>query len=319
MPFIILLACFYIAYPFLAAGAGGVERILADHWPIAVTMIAGSYFAGSTPVGGGSVAFPILVLLFDHPASLGRAFSFSIQALGMSVATVYLLCLRRTIARRFLIASIIGSAITTPLGCLFLAPLASDSLTKLIFATVWCAFGLFALTRLARFRSSTSADTPLDAPETLPGVLVGAVAGGLVASLIGGGGDMVAFSYLVFARRMDPRIAIPTAMILMAVTSIIALITTLATTGLPPGVWENWLAAAPIVVIGAPIGALMVGFIPRHITMFIVAALCLGQFLWTHWNIRTSDGAQADAWPIIASIAAVCFLFLILHGLERRR
>jgi hypothetical protein len=35
-------------------------------------MAFGSYVAGSTPMGGGTVGFPILVLLFDLPATLGR-------------------------------------------------------------------------------------------------------------------------------------------------------------------------------------------------------------------------------------------------------
>ena len=60
--------------------AGGDVR---SHWPIAVAMAIGSYFAGSTPLGGGTVRFPILVLLLGLPVALGRDFGFATQSVGM--------------------------------------------------------------------------------------------------------------------------------------------------------------------------------------------------------------------------------------------
>jgi uncharacterized membrane protein YfcA len=136
--------------------------------------------------------------------------------------------------------------------------------------------------------------------------------GGLVASLIGGGADMIAFSYLVLRRGQDPRIAIPTAMMLMAATSIIALGITLLSGPLSPGVWENWLAAAPIVVLGAPLGAFAVVFIPRTVTMAIVSMLCIAQFLWACLDRSGSAGV------IAAACAAVAILVLMLRRLDTR-
>jgi predicted MFS family arabinose efflux permease len=46
-------------------------------------------------------------------------------------------------------------------------------------------------------------------------------------------------------------------------------------------VFGNWLAAAPIVAIGAPFGALIVSHIGRRPTLVVVAVLCVVQFLWT--------------------------------------
>ena len=51
--------------------AGAIALLVA----IAAAMAVGSYFAGSTPMGGGTVGFPVLVLLFDGPATLGRDFA----------------------------------------------------------------------------------------------------------------------------------------------------------------------------------------------------------------------------------------------------
>ncbi|MDZ7791496.1 MAG: hypothetical protein U5L08_13585 [Xanthomonadales bacterium] len=65
-----------------------------NHWPIALAMTLGSYAAGSTPMGGGTIGFPVLVLLFEMPASLGRDFSFAVQAIGMTSASIFILARR---------------------------------------------------------------------------------------------------------------------------------------------------------------------------------------------------------------------------------
>ena len=70
----------------------------------------------------------------------------------------------------------------------------------------------------------------------------------------------------------------------MAVTSLIGLTTKTLFGSLQPGVFENWLAASPVVVLGAPFGALIVSRIGRKPTLMIVSILCVGQFLWTLQN-----------------------------------
>ena len=40
----------------------GLSQEVFRQWPMAVVMILGSLVAGSTPMGGGAVAFPYLVL-----------------------------------------------------------------------------------------------------------------------------------------------------------------------------------------------------------------------------------------------------------------
>ena len=48
--------------------------MIGEHWGIAAAMAAGSYVAGSTPMGGGTVGFPVLVLLFDQSGAIGRRY-----------------------------------------------------------------------------------------------------------------------------------------------------------------------------------------------------------------------------------------------------
>src|ERR1700727_1372852 len=65
---------------------------ILEHWRMSLVMILGSLVAGSTPMGGGTVAFPILVLVFHSAPSNARNFGLIIQALGMTSALIFLIC-----------------------------------------------------------------------------------------------------------------------------------------------------------------------------------------------------------------------------------
>src|SRR5580704_12287553 len=63
---------------------------ILEHWRMSVVMILGSLVAGSTPMGGGTVAFPILVLVFHSAPANARTFGLIIQALGMTSTLIFL-------------------------------------------------------------------------------------------------------------------------------------------------------------------------------------------------------------------------------------
>jgi len=57
------------------------------YYPMTVAMIFGSMIAGSTPIGGGVIGFPVSVLLIGFTANQGRDFSLMIQSVGMTGAS----------------------------------------------------------------------------------------------------------------------------------------------------------------------------------------------------------------------------------------
>jgi hypothetical protein len=65
------VAALYAVWLVLAFGFGYWRQAKA-HWPMAAVMTFGSVVAGSTPMGGGTVAFPFLVLVFGQSPALGR-------------------------------------------------------------------------------------------------------------------------------------------------------------------------------------------------------------------------------------------------------
>jgi uncharacterized protein len=325
LAFWVWLVCFYATWLGLVV-YGDYWRQLSDHWAIALTMLFGSYVAGSTPMGGGTVGFPVLVLLFDMPGSLGRNFGLAIQSIGMVSASIYILCERRPLALPMLRPAMWGALVGTPFGACFIAPGMDDLVVKLVFAILWASFGILLCLKQKEMLANQAIVSGREPWHTLIGLLVG-VLGGIVASITGVGIDMAIFVVLVLLDRADLKIAIPTSVILMAFTSVVGLLSNvlLAATGNPlyamdPEVFYSWLAAAPVVALGAPLGAFVVQLIPRGPTLIFVALLCIAQFAWTLWQESVSPSATLIA---VLSVGISVLLFLRLntlgHGLQARR
>ena len=311
-PFFAWLTLFYGAWLTLVRAGGWLETALA-HWPMAVAMAVGSYLAGSTPMGGGTVGFPVLVLLMDLPATLGRDFSFAIQAVGMTSASIYILCRRQELEWPMLRAALPGTLLGTPLGIIFVAPLVSDLFIKLLFASMWCSFGLLHLRRINEI-TAYEGMTPHDvAFDHRVGFIVGFFGGLTIASITGVGIDMFIYMVLVLWCHADLRIAIPTSVVLMAFTSVVGVTVKLLLGGLQPGTFENWLAAAPIVALGAPFGALVVSRVGRRPTLILVSILCVLQFFWTLVHER----AALNAWSIAAALLGVVVFLLVFQDMYR--
>ena len=307
------LFLFYTGWLLLVIHGNYFETVLS-HWPIAVAMAAGSYVAGSTPMGGGTVGFPILVLLMDLPATLGRDFSFAIQSVGMTSASIYILCTRQELEWPMLRAALPGALIGTPLGILYVAPMASDLFIKLLFAAMWCSFGLLHLRRIKEI-TSYEGITPHDkAFDQKVGFVVGFLGSLVIASITGVGIDAMIYMVLVLWCHADLKIAIPTSVILMAFTSLVGIATKLLFGDLQAGTFENWLAAAPVVAIGAPLGALVVSRIGRRPTLIVVSLLCVAQFGWTLVH-------ELDAltwWSMSAALMGVILFLLLFQNMYRQ-
>ncbi len=312
-PFFIWLAAFYLAWLTLVICGEHIQSVL-NHWQIAVAMAAGSYVAGSTPMGGGTVGFPVLVLLMDLPATLGRDFSFAVQSVGMTSASIYILCRRQPLECPMLQAAMVGTLIGAPIGIVYIAPLASDLFIKLLFASMWCSFGLLHLRRIDEIAAYVGMTPHNRAFDRRAGFGVGLLGGLTVASITGVGVDMLIYMVLVLWCHADLKIAIPTSVVLMAFTSIVGIVSKALLGDIQAGTFEHWLAAAPIVVIGAPLGALVVSRIGRRPTLMVVSALCVIQFFWTLVHER----ALLTVWQVTVAVMAVVAFLLLFAGMYRQ-
>ena len=305
------LAGFYSVWAWLVFGKGQWP-IAKAHWPMALAMALGSYVAGSTPLGGGTVGFPVLVLFFKMPATLGRDFSFAVQSIGMVSASIFILTRRQPLAWSMLKGTLLGTVIGTPLGIFFVAPLIPGLWIKLVFAVLWASFGVLHLYRIDEI-SSHDGMTEFDERWDLRvGLLIGLFSGATVVAVTGVGIDMVIYAALVLLCRADLKIAIPTSVVVMGFNSVLGIVIKNLSTGLTPGVYGNWLAAAPVVALGAPLGVFVVDVVGRKPTLIFVALLCVGQFVWTCSEERVALGISG----LVAAVAAVG---LCLLGFEKLR
>ena len=321
--FVVWLIAFFAGWLVIAA-AGAHWSTILEHWGIAVAMAVGSYFAGSTPMGGGTVGFPVLVLLFDEPARMGRDFSFAIQSIGMTSATILIFCMRQELERRLLRWSIIGASVGTPLGVLFVAPHIPDVWIKLIFATLWAAFGMLHFAKIREISSMTGSHKLSAGQDRWIGLWVGALAGATIAATTGVGIDLALYVVIVLLSRADLKVAIPTSVVLMAYTSVIGFATLWGASiarptayALSDGLFENWLAAAPIVALGAPLGVIMVRLVPRTATLLIVAGLCLVQFVWTlrnEWDRISTTGFLVT----LVGLLGLNLVFMLVYDRGKR-
>ncbi len=305
------LALFYSIWGFLVFGQD-LWGLTKEHWPMAAAMVAGSYAAGSTPMGGGTVGFPILVLLFNQPAELGRDFSFAVQSIGMTSASIFILARRQPLAWALLKGAILGATIGVPLGIFLVAPFIPGLWIKLIFAVVWGSFGFLHLWRIGEIASHEGMTEFDEHWDNRLGFAIGLIAGATFVSTSGVGIDMVLYTVLVLVCRADLKIAIPSSVIIMAYSSVLGILTKMAFTGVQPGVFGNWLAAAPVVALGAPLGVFVVALIGRKPTLIVVAILCVGQLIWTLTRERDALGITGIVLSLLA--VAVC-----LYGFEKLR
>jgi len=324
MPLLVLwFALFYGVWLTIVA-LGSHWETLGEHWGIAVAMAIGSYFAGSTPMGGGTVGFPVLVLLFDQPARMGRDFSFAIQSIGMVSASVLIFCLRQPLETRLLKWSVLGSTIGTSLGLLFIAPHAPDLLVKLIFATLWASFGMLHFAKIREISRMSGYHKLSAVQDRWIGLWLGVLAGATIAATTGVGIDLALYVVIVLLSRADMKVAVPTSVVLMAYTSVIGIGTQFTLSQMMPesyslseGLFGNWLAAAPVVAIGAPVGVIMVRLVPRAFTLLVVSGLCIVQFIWTLRN-EWEQISTAALLGSIAGLLALNLVFMLVYDRGKR-
>jgi uncharacterized protein len=310
--FAVWLLVFYTAWIGIVISAG-LWPVVRGHWPIALAMAGGSFVAGSSPVAGGTIGFPVLVYVFDQPARLGRTFSLAIQSIGMASASIYILTRGRTIEWRILRFALLGSAVAMPLGMCLVAPNVADRSVKILFSVVYASFGLLHLVRLQGIVANVGPSQTYFVTDRAIGFVVGAL-GGLLASVIGVGADILLYGTLVLLYHTDIKVAIPTSVILMAFTSVVgAGCSILAALCWPASrdsifnVFPYWLAAAPVVALGGPLGSLVSRHVSRRNILGAVAVLCLFQYGWTCYHEHLAGGA------LVLAAVGVIAINVVLH------
>ena len=139
--------------------------------------------------------------------------------------------------------------------------------------------------------------------------------GGAATGITGCGLDIVVFSYLVMGRGLNEKIATPTSVVLMACISVIgfAFRALVSDTPIPAEAWNYWSVSIPVVVLGAPLGALFIARRSRDLVISLLVVAIIVQFIGAVVIIPMTPSLAITT---VVTFAAALGLFM---SLARRR
>ncbi|AOY82906.1 sulfite exporter TauE/SafE family protein [Moorena producens JHB] len=259
----------------------GIQEAIAycyNHWEIALTMMFGSIIAGGTSIGGGAVAFPVFTKLLNVSPHDAKVFSLAIQSVGMSAASVAIWVTRIRVEWRTIIWASIGGAFGIWIGLAFFYRFFPPDMIKMSF-TMMIASLPFSLIMSGNKRQYYLQVNYWSFRERVIFFLTGLL-GGIMSSLFGNGIDILTFSVMVLLFRISEKVATPTSVVLMAINAVIGFtLQVFFIKNFTDPALSYWLAAVPVVVIGAPLGAMFCSLLRRQTIVNILIGIILIELL----------------------------------------
>lgn len=274
---------------------------------MSLTMIFGSLVAGSTPVGGGAVAFPVMVLYIKLLPEEGRDFSLLVQSVGMSAASFQILYAKRHLCHFWLVLWFTISAL--PGLILGFEVDMGSRITSLTFTTAVSCFAIAFFYHREVMAISSGKDGDAYAVEAwdllhlgglekavgwrcfgtfLPWILTASacifgMTGGFLTAKLGSGADMLAYifgmlwnSLVPYEAQMSENMLTASSVIVMACCSVLGTSLRVLTAEVSYEVIMCWAACVPVVVLGAPLGSMLLNpsstkFLRRCFYVFVLA------------------------------------------------
>lgn len=265
----------WTAWLILAGPSYAFSNLIAN-WEAAVTMILGSMVAGGTSLGGGAVAFPVFTKVLQVPPDEAKVFSLAIQSIGMSAATVTIVAMKTNVEWRFIRWASLGGVPGIIFGSVLLSPLLPANAIKLSFTMMICSFGV-VLFALKCAKSSRKSAIPVFGMREQVFSLAAGLWGGLVSGMVGSGMDIVGFSIMVLLFGVSEKVSTPTSVILMTINAVVGFILHQFFIGdFVAPITNYWLAAVPVVVVGAPAGAVLCSLMEsKHIARLLASLILI--------------------------------------------
>jgi uncharacterized membrane protein YfcA len=280
--------------------------ILKDNWPVTVTMVFGSFIAGATSEGGGAVAFPVFTKILHIAPTDAKIFSLAIQSVGMTAATLTIIVMRIEVAWRLILWTCLGGLFGIVAGSVWLAPVLQPALLKMLFTSMIASFAL-PLAVISRQDRQYNVRMPVFGWREKGIMLLTGAVGGTMTALVGNGIGTICFSVMVLLFGLTEKVSTPTAVVLMAVNALIGFILHLTVWGgFTEQVKHYWLAAVPVVVVGAPFGAYCCTKLNNKTIAVILIFLILVEFVSSLCLIPLTK-------PIAGISLAVFIVFLLLY------
>lgn len=309
-------AYIFVIYLFVALVYSAVffpdirANLLWPTWLIAPIMAFGSFVAGSTFLGGGSVAFPALTKLLGVNAIDAKLFSLAIQSVGMSAASFYIIGSVRNIPIAFIGLYSLGSLLGLLFSLSHLSHIIAATDLRIIFsAFLLCFLIVYLFTQESRHTNVvlSMSNTCKDLGLTLSCGMVG----GIISGLIGSGADLIGFCLMALYFQLNIKRATQISVILMAISSLIGLsIHTTLFSPLSADALSLWYIAAPIVLFGAPFGAIVCKRVSSKVLLTFISIIVVCEVTSTFYLI------PLDSSRLVFYFGGGVFLAILLMGLQ---
>jgi uncharacterized protein len=252
-------------------------------WAV-VTMIFGSFIAGSSPEGSAAVAYPVFTLLLDIKPAVARNFAFAIQSIGMTAASLLILGLRIKVDWNYIKYVTIGGIFGLVFGTYYVVPLISPPMAKLFFVSLWLSFGIVLWREnLKPTRMVHDLIENFQKSDMLKLLFFGLI-GGIISSIFGTGINIFTFCLMTI---YYGKVAVPSSIIIMSIETLLGFFMHAGVINdFQPEAFEMWIACIPFVIVFAPLGSFVVSKLPRTAIANFLNIILFVQFVGAMWVIK---------------------------------
>jgi uncharacterized membrane protein YfcA len=285
------------------------------HIYVLVTMIFGSFIAGSSPEGSAAVAYPVFTLLLKIAPPVARNFAFAIQSIGMTCASLLILNLKIKVEWNYIKYVTFGGIFGLVFGTYYIVPLISPPLAKLFFVSLWLSFGLVLWYNNRKpDREVFDSISHFMKQDMVRLILLGLI-GGMISSIFGTGINIFSFCFMTIYYRINEKVAVPSSVIIMTIETLLGFFLHAGIVkDFQPQAFQMWLVCVPFVAFFAPLGAFVVNKVPRKVVATFLYIILIIQFFGAMWVIKPDAVELAMC---IAVLLSGLTLFAVLSGKKR--
>ncbi len=281
-------------------------------WAV-ITMIFGSFIAGSSPEGSASIAYPVFTLLLKIPPDVARNFAFAIQSIGMTSASLLIFGLKLKVDWNYIKYVSVGGALGLILGTYYIVPLVSPPMAKLFFVSLWLSFGLVLWKENRKINRIIYDSIQQFQQSDRAKLLVFGLIGGVISSIFGTGINIFTFCLMTIYYGINEKVAVPSSIIIMTIETILGFFLHFALIqDFQSQAFEMWIACIPFVIIFAPLGSYVVSKLPRKAIANFLYFILVVQFIGAIWVIKPNF-YQILSIVLTLSIGLFLFFYLSLN------
>jgi len=276
------------------------------HYYALITMIFGSFVAGSSPEGSAAIAYPVFTLFLKIAPPIARNFAFAIQSIGMTSATLLILNLKIKVEWNYIKFVTLGGVFGLVFGTWYVVPLISPPVAKLFFVSLWLSFGI-VLWNENRKQNRTFFDAIQRFGRSDIGrLMILGFIGGIISSIFGTGINIFSFCFMTIYYRINEKVAVPSSVIIMTIETLLGVfIHAGVVKDFQPQAFEMWLVCVPFVAIFAPLGAYVINKVPRKTGAAFLSVILVIQFLGAMWAVKPNGWQLVMCLVVLAGGLAV--------------